>query len=50
LKKAHEATNEAYTTYISRFGILFQGATSAVAFDGNEHGKTRKKGEPNLER
>jgi hypothetical protein len=39
-----------YTTYISRVGILFQGPTRAVAFDGNEHGETRKKGEPNLER
>jgi hypothetical protein len=39
-----------YTAYISRIGIFFQGATRAVAFDGNEHGKTRKKGEPDLER
>jgi hypothetical protein len=31
-----------YTAYISRIGILFQGATPAVAFDGNEHGKTHE--------
>ncbi len=39
-----------HTAPTSRIGILFQGATRAVAFDGNEHGKTSKKGEPILER